>query len=73
MARCAPQPRDAASPIAGRSKHNVVRQKSFFDRLIDLMNRYRNQHLTAAEKAAIELVIAQMETFAEDWSPAADH
>jgi type I restriction enzyme R subunit len=154
------------------TKHNVVRQRSFSERLVDLMNQYRNQHLTAAEilaelvavahevsadgdrgkqfspplaidelafydavaqnesavaemgtgkladiardlvatvrrqvtvdwtsrddvraklrtiikrllakhgyppdaeKAAIELVIAQMETFAEDWSPTADH
>lgn len=29
------------------TKHNVVRQRSFSERLVDLMNRYRNQRLTA--------------------------
>lgn len=32
--------------------HNLVRRRSFSDRLLDLMNSYRNQHLTAAEVLA---------------------
>ncbi len=30
------------------TRHNLVRQRSFSDRLVELMNAYRNQHLTAA-------------------------
>jgi type I restriction enzyme R subunit len=46
------------------TKHNVVRQRTFSDRLIDLMNRYRNQHLTAAEILA-ELVAVAHEVSAD--------
>ncbi|WP_250285315.1 type I restriction endonuclease subunit R [Frankia sp. CiP1_Cm_nod2] len=31
------------------TRHNIVRRRSFSDRLVELMNAYRNQHLTAAE------------------------
>ncbi|WP_035921252.1 type I restriction endonuclease subunit R [Frankia sp. QA3] len=31
------------------TRHNLVRQRSFSDRIVELMNAYRNQHLTAAE------------------------
>ncbi|MEV4354069.1 type I restriction endonuclease subunit R [Nonomuraea sp. NPDC049625] len=31
------------------TKHNIVRQQSFSDRLIDLMRKYTNQNLSAAE------------------------
>ncbi|MBE1489011.1 type I restriction endonuclease subunit R [Plantactinospora soyae] len=31
------------------TRHNVVRREAFSARLIELMNRYTNQHLTAAE------------------------
>src|SRR5690606_14010212 len=34
------------------TRHNVVRQKTFSDRLIELMNRYTNQHITSAESIA---------------------
>jgi type I restriction enzyme, R subunit len=37
------------------TRHNVVRQQSFSDRLLSLMTRYTNQHLTAAQVIA-ELV-----------------
>ncbi|MFI0445121.1 type I restriction endonuclease subunit R [Actinomadura sp. 6N118] len=34
------------------TKHNVVRQQSFSDQLLDLMRRYANQHITAAQVLA---------------------
>jgi type I restriction enzyme, R subunit len=37
------------------TKHNIVKQESFSDRLLDLMRRYTNQNLSAAEIIA-ELV-----------------
>jgi type I restriction enzyme R subunit len=37
------------------NRHNLVRQRGFAERLADLMNRYRQQHLTSAEILA-ELV-----------------
>jgi type I restriction enzyme R subunit len=44
------------------SRHNVVRQQSFSDRLLSLMTRYTNQHLTAAE------VIAELVAMAKEVS-----
>lgn len=44
------------------TRHNVVRQQSFSDRLIELMRRYTNQNLTAAE------VIAEMVQMAREVS-----
>ncbi|SFA84217.1 type I restriction enzyme, R subunit [Amycolatopsis marina] len=44
------------------TKHNVVRQQSFTDRLIELMRKYTNQNLTAAE------VIAEMVAMAREVS-----
>ena len=46
------------------SRHNVVRQQSFSDRLLDLMTRYTNQQLTAAEVIA-ELVAMAKEVSAD--------
>ena len=46
------------------TRHNVVRQKTFSDRLIELMNRYTNQHLTSAEIIA-ELVAMAKEVAAD--------
>ena len=46
------------------SRHNVVRQQSFSDRLLSLMTRYTNQHLTAAEVIA-ELVAMAREVSAD--------
>jgi hypothetical protein len=34
------------------TRHNVVRQQSFSDRLLSLMTRYTKQHLTAAQVIA---------------------
>jgi type I restriction enzyme R subunit len=48
------------------TKHNVVRQRSFSDRLVDLMNKYRNQHLTAAE------ILAELVTMGKEISVDAD-
>jgi type I restriction enzyme R subunit len=42
------------------TRHNVVRQQSFSDRLLELMRRYTNQSLTAAE------VIAEMVAMARE-------
>ncbi|WP_410630730.1 type I restriction endonuclease subunit R [Amycolatopsis sp. cmx-4-83] len=44
------------------TKHNIVRQQSFSDRLIELMNKYTNQNLTAAQ------VIAEMVAMAKEVS-----
>jgi len=44
------------------TKHNIVRQQSFSDRLIELMNKYTNQNLTAAQ------VIAEMVAMAREVS-----
>jgi type I restriction enzyme R subunit len=44
------------------TKHNIVRQQSFSDRLIELMNKYTNQNLTAAQ------VIAEMIAMAKEVS-----
>jgi type I restriction enzyme, R subunit len=46
------------------TKHNVVRQQSFSDRLIALMRKYTNQNLTAAEIIA-ELVAMAKEVAAD--------
>ncbi|MEV4759878.1 type I restriction endonuclease subunit R [Micromonospora sp. NPDC049559] len=46
------------------TRHNVVRQEAFSTRLIELMNRYTNQHLTSAEIMA-ELVAMAHEVSAE--------
>jgi type I restriction enzyme R subunit len=46
------------------TKHNVVRQQSFTDRLADLMRRYTNQNLTAAQIIA-ELVAMAKEVSAD--------
>ena len=44
------------------TRHNVVRQEAFSARLIELMNRYTNQHLTAAE------IMAELFAFAHEVS-----
>lgn len=41
------------------TKHNIVRQTSFSDRLIDLMRQYTNQNLSAAEIIAELVQIAK--------------
>lgn len=41
------------------TKHNVVRQQSFSDQLTDLMRRYTNQNLTAAQIIAELVKLAQ--------------
>jgi type I restriction enzyme, R subunit len=46
------------------TKHNIVRQRSFSDRLIELMRKYTNQHLTAAQIIA-ELVAVAREVAAD--------
>jgi type I restriction enzyme, R subunit len=46
------------------TRHNVVRQETFSSRLIELMNRYTNQHLTSAEVIA-ELVRMALEVSAD--------
>ena len=46
------------------TRHNVVRQQAFSDRLIELMNRYANQHLTSAQIIA-ELVAMAREVSAD--------
>lgn len=46
------------------TRHNVVRQQSFSDRLLSLMTRYTNQHLTAAQVIA-ELVAMAREVSAD--------
>ncbi|GLW08731.1 DEAD/DEAH box helicase [Microtetraspora sp. NBRC 13810] len=48
------------------TKHNVVRQQSFSDRLIALMRKYTNQHLTAAQ------IIAELVEMAREVSADAD-
>ncbi|MEU0519489.1 type I restriction endonuclease subunit R [Streptosporangium sp. NPDC006007] len=48
------------------TRHNVVRQQSFSDRLIALMTKYTNQHLTAAQ------VIAELVAMAKAVSVDAD-
>ena len=44
------------------TRHNIVRQQSFSDRLVALMARYTNQNLTAAQ------VIAELVAMAKDVS-----
>ena len=46
------------------TRHNIVRQRSFSDRLIELMRKYTNQHLTAAQIIA-ELVAVAREVAAD--------
>ena len=46
------------------TRHNIVRQQSFSDRLLSLMTRYTNQNLTAAEVIA-ELVAMAREVSAD--------
>ncbi|MFC0039631.1 type I restriction endonuclease subunit R [Actinomadura rayongensis] len=46
------------------TKHNVVRRQSFSDRLLELMRKYTNQNLTAAEIIA-ELVAMAKEVAAD--------
>jgi type I restriction enzyme R subunit len=60
------------------TRHNIVRQQTFSDRLMALMTSYTNQTLSAAygyppdaQPGATELVLRQMETFVEEWSPEA--
>ncbi|MEV0590862.1 type I restriction endonuclease subunit R [Nonomuraea cavernae] len=48
------------------TKHNVVRQRSFSDRLIALMTKYTNQHLTTAQ------IIAELVAMAREVSADAD-
>ena len=48
------------------TRHNIVRQQSFSDRLLELMRRYTNQHLTAAE------IIAELVAIAREVSADAD-
>ena len=48
------------------TKHNIVRQQSFSDRLLALMRRYTNQNLTAAE------IIAELIAMAKEVSADAD-
>jgi type I restriction enzyme R subunit len=42
------------------TRHNVVRQQSYSDRLIELMRRYVNQHLTSAQ------IIGELVAMAKD-------
>ena len=49
---------------ARAARHNLVRQRAFSDRLAELMNRYTNQQLTAAEVIA-ELIAMAREVAAE--------
>ncbi|HEY3955129.1 MAG TPA: DUF3387 domain-containing protein [Streptosporangiaceae bacterium] len=49
------------------TRHNIVRQQSFSDRLVNLMTRYTNQNLTAAE------VIAELVAMANEISADARH
>ena len=44
------------------TRHNLVRQESFADRLVELMRRYTNQHLTSAE------ILAELVAFAREVS-----
>jgi type I restriction enzyme R subunit len=44
------------------TRHNIVRRQSFSDRLIELMRKYTNQNLTAAE------IIAELVSMAKDVS-----
>ncbi len=46
------------------TRHNVVRQQSYSDRLIELMRRYVNQHLTSAQ--IIEELVAMAKEVAAD-------
>lgn len=46
------------------TRHNIVRRQSFSDRLVELMRRYTNQHLTAAQVIA-ELVALAREVSAD--------
>ncbi len=46
------------------TRHNLVRQRSFSDRLLELMRKYTNQQLTAAEIIA-ELVAMAIEVSAD--------
>jgi type I restriction enzyme R subunit len=48
------------------TKHNIVRQESFSDRLLALMRKYTNQNLTAAE------IIAELVAMAKEVSADAD-
>jgi len=48
------------------TRHNVVRQESFSARLIELMHRYTNQHLTSAE------IISELVKMAREVSADAD-
>jgi type I restriction enzyme, R subunit len=46
------------------TRHNIVRQQSFSDRLVSLMARYTNQNLSAAQAIA-ELVTMAKEVSAD--------
>ena len=48
------------------TRHNVVRQQSFSDRLMELMTRYTNQQLSSAQ------VIAELVAMAREVSADAD-
>jgi type I restriction enzyme R subunit len=48
------------------SRHNVVRQRAFSDRIVELMTKYTNQQLTSAE------VIAELISFAQEIGAEAD-
>ncbi|MBO3090013.1 type I restriction endonuclease subunit R [Cellulomonas dongxiuzhuiae] len=41
------------------TRHNLVRQRAFSERLLELMNRYTNQQLTSAEVIAAMIALAQ--------------
>jgi type I restriction enzyme R subunit len=57
--------RDVLVEESGRaSRHNLVRQRAFSERLRELMNRYTNQQLTSAEVIA-ELIELAKEVAAE--------
>jgi type I restriction enzyme, R subunit len=44
---------------ARTSRHNLVRQRAFSERLTELMNKYTNQQLTAAEVIAALIAMAR--------------
>jgi type I restriction enzyme R subunit len=48
------------------TRHNIVRQQSFSDRLLELMNKHHNQQLTSAE------IIAELVAMAKDLATDAD-
>lgn len=41
------------------TRHNLVRQRAFSERLVEIMTKYTNQQLTAAEVVAVMIELAQ--------------